>query len=946
MTTDDGLRRALEVFDAVADLANDARIEELDKRCAGDAALRTRVEGMLAADARSDDPLGEVGRWSSALLAAGGEALLGRTLGAWRVVAIAGRGGMGIVYEVERADGAYTQRAALKLIHAGGSSTAVRERFLRERQMLAQLRHPHIATLLDGGFTEAGDPWFVMEYVDGVPIEHWCDERGLGICARVELFLQVLDAVSHAHRNLLVHRDLKPSNLLVDAAGRVKLLDFGIAKQLQEPDVTAAADRAITFGFASPEQLHDAPITTATDVWQLGIVLHLLLSGSHPFQIVRDTPLAKQIQLLEGEPESLTVAAAHAVPALAQARGVVDANALAKSLRGSLAAIVTACLRREPAARYASVDALAADLRRWLDNRPVLATEAGTGERAVLWLRRNRLLAASIAAVSAALLVGTGVSTWQAREARRESEKARDSLQFLTDALTAAAPEQALDKEISLRQLLDSARRQLEQRGSVDAQLRQPVQRMLGRLYGSIGELKVATQLLGAGLQDVEPEDRGSALALADDLVVYSDALGNTERNAESVAASDRAAELRRRFAPDDPEQQLRALAHQTLGHVQKFGWEVCRQRAERALAMAKGMANPPVDVVMRLYSDLGSVATFTNDRSRLLQVSEEGLAFADRHSVPAQSPTRFTLLRNRIEGLLLAGRAVEAEAVSREVIAMAEKSGGSGLTRVGVLYDTLAKSLRDQGRYREALAAFTHVTELMPNDDSGPRNISGSLANLASMHALVGDYARGLELMDRAMAELDRARVAQEDTFRIARERGYVRVLLASGRREEARTRIEALQAVVRRTLGEDSEDYALLLVARVELARQDREIASGQALLAEARERAARRGMTVSSRQFGEFLRYDAAFARMRGDLALAERKQHEALRSLEASGNPFEIAVARCELAGIQVAQGRRAEARELLAPSLPVMRQAVLPAQTDLAAAEALAKRLGL
>lgn len=946
MSQNDGIRRALDIFEEVADLTEPARTARLVELCGEDAALRSRIVAMLSADARSDDPVVDVARWSGALLSASGDAMVGRTFGAWRVVKVAGRGGMGIVYEVERADGAYTQRAALKLVHAGGRSPAVRERFLRERQMLAQLRHPHIATLLDGGFTETGDPWFVMEYVDGVPIERWCDERALGVRARVELFLQVLDAVSHAHRNLLVHRDLKPSNLLVDAAGRIKLLDFGIAKQLEDPDVTAAADRAVTFGFASPEQLHDAPITTATDVWQLGIVLHLLLAGSHPFQIGRDTPLAEQIRKLEGGPESLTASAAHSSPGQAAARGVGAADALVKTLRGSLGAIVASCLRRDPAARYATVDALADDLRRWLENRPVQAREAGPGERAGLWLRRNRLLAASIVAVSLALVVGTGVSMWQAREARRESVKARESLQFLADTLTAAAPEQALNREISMRQLLDSARGKLDEGGSVDPEIRQPLQRILGRLYESIGEHGLATQLLAAGMQGFEPQDRTSALALADDLVVYSDALGHTERNPESVAASDRAAALRLRFAPDDPEQQLRAIAHQTLGHVQKFGWEVCRQRAERALAMAKRMKDPPVDVVLRLYSDLGSVATFTDDRARLLQVSEEGLAFADRHAVPAQSPQRFTLLRNRIEGLLLAGRAVEAEAASREVIAMAEKAGGSGNTRVGVLYNILGKSLNDQGRYRESLAAFTHVSELVPTDGSGPRNIAGSRANLATVQARVGDYPQAVRLMEQAIAELDRAGVAPEDTFRISRERGQVKVLLASGEREAARAKLLSLQTVVRRALGEDSEDYAQLLAAAVELARQDGDAVRGRQLLADARARATGRGIGPASRQFAEFLHFDAAFARMEGDLATAEERQRVAVKSFESVGNPFEVAVARSQLAELLVLRGKREEARGLLAPALPLMRQAVLPAQTDLQAAETLAKKLGL
>jgi serine/threonine-protein kinase len=213
-------------------------------------------------------------------------------------------------------------------------------------------------------------------------------------------------------------------------------------------------------------------------------------------------------------------------------------------------------------------------------------------------------------------------------------------------------------------------------------------------------------------------------------------------------------------------------------------------------------------------------------------------------------------------------------------------------------------------------------------------------------VQAQVGDYPRAVQLMEQAIAELDRAHVAPEDTFRISRERSQVNVLLASGEREQARAKLLALQAVVRRTMGEDSEDYALLLVSAVELARQDGDASRGRQLLAEARERATRRGITPTSRQFGEFLHYDAAFARLDGDLGTAVGKQRAAVRNLESSGNPFELAVARSELADLLAARGNRDEARALLATSLPLMRQAVLPAQTDLRAAEALSRRLGL
>lgn len=938
------IARVLQVFEQIVDLAAAERAAKLDALCADDASLRAKVEAMLAADENPVDPFaGGAMQWT-ATLAAADDVPAGRTIDAWRIIAVAGRGGMGTVYEVERADGAYQQRAALKLMRAASDSAAVRERFLRERQMLAQLRHPHIAALLDGGFTPDGDPYFVMEYVQGVPIDRWCDEQRLDVRARVRLFLQVIEAVGHAHRNLLVHRDLKPSNLLVDASGHLKLLDFGIAKQLQDPELTLLADRAVTFGYASPEQLLDVPITTATDIWQLGIVLHLLLTASHPFGVARDMPLARQLQQLQGDVEPLTRAAARASLRDCAVRGEFDASALAKRLRGGLATVVSSCLRREPTARYHSVDELGTDLRRWIDNQPVLAAATDAGERARLWLRRNRLLAASVAAVSLALLGGSVLSVWQAREARRESARARESLQFLADTLGAAAPEQALNSEVSLRQLLDSARRQLEQRGVIDARVRQPVQRMLGRLYYSIGEFQQATQMFAAGTKDVQPEGHDGALALADDLVVYSDALDSLEKNEMAVLVSDQAAALRRRFAPHDPEQQLRALAHQTMGHVAKYGWEACRQHAAQALAMALAMPHPPVDVVLRLYSDLGSVANFTNDRSRLLQLSEQGLAFADQHGVPADSPQRFTLLRNRIEGLLLASRMPEAEAATRTAIDLAEKTGGTGTTRLGVLYNALSSALVAQGRYREALAQRLRAIELLPASDTGHRNLAVVLSSLAGLQARVGDYAASLQQIEQASVQLEQAQLPAADTFRLSIERNRIEVLLANGRWRQALAMIEQQLAVIRDSQGESSEDYASALLQQVAALRQAGEAAQGARVLAEARTRLLHRGVTPSQPPFARLLRDEAAFARMRADLHTAEHSQREALRRLQDSGNAFEEAVARYELAAILVARGAHHEAAALLAQALPVMQQAVLPQQHELRSAMALAAQL--
>lgn len=947
-------RQALALFREAVEIAPAQRDAWLAGACGGDAALRADVDALLAADASGTEPFaGDALAWGRAFRDEHGDvardALVGRSIGPWRLTGILGHGGMGAVYRVDRDDGAYAQHAALKLIRAGTDSQAARERFLRERQILARLRHPNIATLLDGGISSEGDPWFVMELVDGEPIDRWCDTRQLGLRQRIVLFLQVVDAVRHAHRNLVVHRDLKPSNLLVDADGRVKLLDFGIAKELADTRAVTV-DRALTFEYASPEQLLDAPITTATDLWQLGVVLHRLLAGAHPFGVTRETPVAHQLQQLDRDPEPLTRAASHASSEQAAQRGGHTPASLARALRGSLAQIVQACLRRDPEARYASADVLANDLRAWLDDRPISAVPLSRVDRAWLWLRRNRALAAASGIVAVALLAGTGVAVWQAREARaqariaeHEAANARATLAFLSDTLAAASPEQAGSREVSVRQLLDEARAKLEQR-TLDPQVRQPVQRMLGRLYLAIGEQQAAVDVFAAGLEGVDPQQRDEALALADDLVAYSDALADLEHNAEAFAAAEQAVALRRRFAPDDPEQQLRAMAHLTLGHVEKFGLDACRKRAEASLAFAKQMHDPPVDIVLDIYSDISTAANFQNDRRRLLSVSREGLAYADQHGIAAHSPVRQSLTRGLVAGLVLEGRSGEAEQVIRKAIADGEKTGGYGGASETVLYQTLAETLIGQGRYREALLALDRSYALSSQAGEGPRNLAMALTNIATLNLMYGDYATALARSTQGMARLLEAEVPPDDTFRRSAERTHARVLIANDRFDDAARQLDSLLERARRLDGEDSEEYALVLGDQLGLYRRIGDVARGVPLLADLRLRMTRRGVPQTHEQFGHFFGYEAAFDRMRGDAGRAEQHQREAVRRLASSASAVDAAIARATLAGDVAVRGDRAQAKELLAIALPVLRAALLPGERNLAAAERLATTL--
>lgn len=959
---------AMRIFEQLIELSPERRAAGLDELCAGDAELRALVEAMLVADAQADEPFGgNVAKWQAELQGqsaaeAATNAQVGKTIGAWRIVGELGRGGMGTVYTVQRSDGAYAQKAALKLIRSASDSPAARERFVRERQLLAQLRHPHIATLLDGGFSAEGDPYFVMEYIDGMPIDQWCDKHQLGLRERIELFLQALDAVSCAHRSLIIHRDLKPSNLMVDADGRVKLLDFGIAKQLDGAEATATSDRALTFEYASPEQLHAAPITTATDVWQLGIVLHRLLSGAHPFGLQRDTPLPKQLQLLEREPEPLTRAAAQAAPELAGLRGGLSPELLAKNLRGPLTQIVQGCLRRMPEGRFVSVDALAEDLRRWLSHRPLRIVPPARALRFRLWWRRNLVMATAASLVLLAVLGGSGAALWQAREARaqaaiaeqrrieaeRQSANAREVMAFLNDTLAAAAPENALSTEVSVRQLLEHARAKLDERGAVDPQVRQAVQRMLGHLHNAVGEKLIARELLEAGLDGQEPRSREEALALAEDHTVHAFVLGTMDLGEESLAAAERAAELRRRFAPDDPMQQFKALEALGFAYHRARDVENAEKQWLQAIELAKG--NPDLSAddfssVLNVYQMLSRQSVFTGDFARALQLAEEGLALLQSRGLPPQSPSRSALLHAKANALSINGDAAAAEPLLREAIAIHTKTVGAFGNEAGTLHGALGIVLNELGRYREAAEEVEREHQLNAASVEAPLQRATNLTNLGAIYENAGDYPRALTLFEESLAILDEGGVGKEEARRRKLERNYARGLALAGRFAEADALLRRLQTAARRLDGEDSAEYALLTWNRVVLARYSGDTANGLRLLDEAKAKWAKL-VPDTHPVFTQVLRYGAAFARQRGDLAAAERDQREAVRRFEAGAVPVNLAIARAELAAVRFERGDRAEARALLGQAMPVLRDSVLPQDVNRKQAEALARRLGV
>ncbi len=420
--------RALLLLRDALDLESADRAAFLDRACAGEAALRAEIESLLTRAESGGEMLG------GPALALAGQLLEdepasreGDTIGVFQLGTVLGEGGMGTVYRAQRSGADFTQKVALKIIRAGVATTALRERFRRERAILAGLDHPGIARFVDGGITAQGELWFAMALIEGESITRYAARHALDLPARVALLADVCDAVAAAHRSLVVHRDIKPSNIMVDGEGRPHLLDFGIARLLDgsDGDATLTDARAMTPHYAAPEQIRGEAVTTATDVYALGVVLFELLTGHRPFGEGTVTPFNVQRAVLEASRLSLVAAASGAAPVAANRDAAPQhAPTWSRRLRGDLEHIVERALAREPARRYASVEALAEDLRLHLSGRPIRARPDSLGYRTRRFVQRNRLMVVLASLAVIALFATTGVSVLQAQRAEHESQRA------------------------------------------------------------------------------------------------------------------------------------------------------------------------------------------------------------------------------------------------------------------------------------------------------------------------------------------------------------------------------------------------------------------------------------------------------------------------------------------------------------------------------------------
>jgi len=433
-------QQVMHVLDAVILLDTTERDPYLDKVCADDPELRVEVESLVDSHKRAGSDFlnaSAVNLRPPVVGADPARARLGHRIGAYEVLEEIGHGGMGEVYRAVRADGQYTKKVALKLVRGGASTVSVLERFRYERQILAGLDHPNIARLLDGGTTEDGVPYLVMELVEGMPLDKFCDSRLLSITQRIELFRQVCAAVQYAHQRLVIHRDLKPGNILVSEDGAPKLVDFGIAKILDPSSaVETTFSRAMTPQYASPEQIRGESITTSTDVYSLGVVLYQLLTGHSPYRVggrashelsraIIDTePERPSLIVLQGQEVRIEGGAKHLTAEdVSHVRGS-SPRRLRRRLSGDLDNILLKALRKEPERRYASVEQFDEDLRRHLAGLPVTALKDSWGYRALKFTRRHTVATLSTIVACVALILGTSMIVYESRVAAENGRRA------------------------------------------------------------------------------------------------------------------------------------------------------------------------------------------------------------------------------------------------------------------------------------------------------------------------------------------------------------------------------------------------------------------------------------------------------------------------------------------------------------------------------------------
>lgn len=767
------------IFDAVVDTPDHELDQRLQEACGNDHALRQQVSALIRADRESGDFIGDA--ISEAALHTETVSRTGESVGPYRLVCELGRGGMGAVYLAERSDDTYTAQVAIKFLRSSLAAPDLARRFRAERQILADLVHPNIARLLDGGTNDDGSPYLVMEYVDGVPLDVYCDRHQWSIRQRVSLIMKVCDAVQHAHRSFIVHRDLKPSNILVTADGTPKLLDFGIAT-LSTADADSPAEAtllgAMTPSYASPEQLKGQRVTTASDTYSLGVVLYRLLTGAPPLNLTGLSPAELERRVTQEVPP-------------APSTRLPDDRA--RMVRGDLDTIVLKALRIDPEERYLSAAELGEDLRRWLAHEPVSARRPTVMYRIRSFVRRHPLAVAATATAVVLLMASTGVSVVQAQRAATERDRAEarqrvaeQATGFLVALFQAADPGVNDGESVSARELLDLGAHQLLAGQLPDPDVRSTLSIALATIYRNLAEYRTAAELIDTALSVRRLHNGVASSEYGYALHERAELLYNYGQYDSAIVLHRRVLALQEQYAPGDAD-LTQATLHGLGATLDEIGrYDEALPFLQQSLDMNRRLVGDSGVSVSQSYLALASVLRHQAQYDSAIPMLESSVRLA------AAMSGRKTLdvaqsLNHLARTLLLAGRAEEALPVAREAIETQRAIFQAPHPETAASLGNLSGILGALRRYDEAAAARLESLQMLKTvlGEQHPY-VAATLSSLGDLH-LQREHWQDAERVYREALDMHRRVLPANSPNLTYPLVGLARALSAQGQYTEA---------------------------------------------------------------------------------------------------------------------------------------------------------------
>lgn len=811
------------LLDELLDLAGEARAARLQAIASEAPDLAAELRRLLALDATDPQFLATpVPHVAASVVGAGSQ------VGPYRLLHLLGEGGMGQVWLAERADGLFERKVALKLLHPGLAGAGLHARFARERQILASLGHEHVARLFDAGIGADGRPYLALEYVEGESITAYASRRRLSVVHKLQLFLQVCSAVSHAHASLIVHRDLKPSNILVTPGGAVRLLDFGIAKLLDAPDreitteATRTGARAFTLHYAAPEQIRGDAVTTGTDVYALGVVLYELLTDCKPYRIRRDTDAEWEEAIVAGEPVKPSTMVRNRADLVTRAE-----RRLARVLSGDLDNIVLKALSKAPEDRYLSVEALAADIKRHLDGRPVHANTRGWVYRLRKYVRRNAVQIAAVVAVIAVLGGGLFVMWAQQRQARAEALRAQSLHDFVVALFEQAQAESGPNRAVDIRRLLDAGVRRTQAEFAEQPATRVELLAMIARIHLRLGDYaaaiavldqqKAAVQRAPASVQIESLQLRGEALRL----------LGKPAQCRELLLAHEDRLDERGDAAKRDA-----ADFESVLGRCERALQDrtAARTHFQRALALRELLPDGRADPAESLF-DLATLEADAGNLKVALAGMLDALARL-RASHNEQGPLAVSIWQNMGTLYREMGNSGQAENAYRTALRLARALYGDDHPATIDAERGLAAIAVDQGKLDQAEVLFkqaqARLTVLLGANHPELGSIENSLGIIAWQR---GDAAEAQTRLRRAIELWAKSPRLQGGMFNLAM------VLEDGGRHEEAEAWARRALALREKQFGPRSGLVGISLRQLGEICLAQGDLAGAAVLLPKAR-------------------------------------------------------------------------------------------------------------